>query len=72
MKTILKYGLLCFLCLGLIACSPKEETKENETKEEVKEETTKEEKIKPNYCSSCGARLNKSANYCPECGKKIN
>ena len=28
MKTILKYGLLCFLCLGLIACSPKEETKE--------------------------------------------
>ena len=50
----------------------KEETKENETKEEVKEETTKEEKIKPNYCSSCGARLNKSANYCPECGKKIN
>lgn len=50
----------------------KKEPKENETKEEVKEETTKEEKIKPNYCSSCGARLNKSANYCPECGKKIN
>ncbi len=54
----------------------KEEPRENESKEEVEEnnkkETTKEEKIKPNYCSSCGARLNKSANYCPECGKKIN
>lgn len=53
-----------------------EEPKGNEIKEEVEEnnkkETTKQEKIKPNYCSSCGARLNKSANYCPECGKKIN
>ena len=40
--------------------------------ENKEKEPFKEERTKPNYCSSCGARLNKSANYCPECGKKIN
>lgn len=52
----------------VIVTENKEETTNQETNEK-KETTTKPT---PNFCSSCGTKLNKKANFCPECGKKIN
>ena len=49
----------------------KDENEKKETKEEAKEETVEKE-IKPLYCSSCGAKLNKNSKFCANCGKKVN
>ena len=43
------------------------EKKEMPKKDEIK----KEEQEKPNFCSSCGNKLTKTAKFCPNCGKKI-
>lgn len=54
--------------------SKDEEKKEEVKKEEVKNESVNanEEKTRPNFCPSCGSKLNKTSKFCGNCGNKID